>query len=381
MLSSIGKFIRNHVATTICVGLLLSGVAYAATVSLTYGTGTLLDTLAIALDPNADGDPSDCTAITAKQDAITDGSIGDGYVNLADLDNLAKELVTTQATTGASDTVEITGYFNDYKSYVLTITSDTTAQALTLYDEVAATPPNGTVLKIINGGANTLVFADTSGVQEIGATITLNEGNSITFVYITDRWFCTGSDTTNLAISSLDMGGGTFDVPNSNADVALADAGKVHLNTTDEQLSFHSAADGEISGEVSIGLIQTKIFDFDPVTLGATTLRRLPIILSIGDDAPEGIVITEWKVSFDADPTDELEFDLKRADAFLGVANAAVIDVCDTTNGVSSEDTNASINGGAAIANGKCVYIEQDATYAETGHVVTVQIWYYCEED
>jgi len=54
-----------------------------------------------------------------------------------------------------------------------------------------------------------------------------------------------------------------------------------------------------------------------------------------------GIHILAWKVSFEADPTTEVDLDLKRADAFIGVANSAVMDVLDTTAGVSSESTAA----------------------------------------
>src|SRR3990167_2288569 len=43
---------------------------------------------------------------------------------------------------------------------------------------------------------------------------------------------------------------------NAAADATLSSAGMSALNTTDEQLSFHSAADGEISGEAALSLIR-----------------------------------------------------------------------------------------------------------------------------
>jgi hypothetical protein len=65
------------------------------------------------------------------------------------------------------------------------------------------------------------------------------------------------------------------------------------------------------------------------------------------------ITITKIQITCDADPTTELDIDLKWADAFIGLANAAVIDVCDTAAGV------VLITSGfddATVAGGKCIY-------------------------
>jgi hypothetical protein len=115
---------------------------------------------------------------------------------------------------------------------------------------------------------------------------------------------------------------------------------------------------------------------FDPSAVGALTNKRLPIMFSVGEMAANGMIIGQWGLSFDAAPSAELAGDLKYADAFKGVANAAVIDVLDTTAGVSSETTAANINGGAAVASDKTIYIELDSAYAETGHaVVFSMLW------
>lgn len=169
-------------------------------------------------------------------------------------------------------------------------------------------------------------------------------------------------------------------ISNSAADTALGAAGNLHLNTTDEQLSFHSAADGEISGEASISLIYHRMWSFDPDAICDGAVDRL-FLMTVGDDAPEGITIDEWKCSFEADPTTEADLDLKRADAFIGVANAAVVDVLDTTTGTSSEDTDASINAGAVVANGKVLYLEFGTAYTETTHQIIFEFWYHLEED
>jgi len=65
------------------------------------------------------------------------------------------------------------------------------------------------------------------------------------------------------------------------------------------------------------------------------------------------ITITRINITCDANPTTELDIDLKWADAFIGMANAAVIDVCDTTDGT------VNITSGfddATVASGKCLY-------------------------
>jgi len=179
-----------------------------------------------------------------------------------------------------------------------------------------------------------------------------------------------------------DMNAATFEPPNSAADVALADAGNMHLNTTDEQLSFHSAADGEISGEVALSLIQHFAIAFDPSACFGTdsAVDRL-FLFTVKDQAIEGITIDEWTLSFEADPTTEFAGDLKRATAFIGVGSAAVMDVLDTTAGVSVEDTDANINGGAVAANGQVLYLESDVSYTETGHQMIFEMWYHAEED
>lgn len=68
------------------------------------------------------------------------------------------------------------------------------------------------------------------------------------------------------------------------------------------------------------------------------------------------ITITNLEVTCDADPDTEPTGDLKYADAFIGLANAVVINDFDTTNG---ERSDSSISSGS-VAAGKCIYIEFD---------------------
>ena len=172
-----------------------------------------------------------------------------------------------------------------------------------------------------------------------------------------------------------DFSGGSVTLPNSASDAALS-AGQIALNTTDKQLSVHNG-----TKEVAIPLIHTKSWSFDPDAVCDGAVDRLFLMTVASTWAPEGITITGWRVSFEADPTTEADLDLKFADAFIGVANATVMDVLDTTAGVSSETSAANINGGAAVAVGKVLYLEFGTAYTETTHQIIFEMDYEVEED
>ena len=181
--------------------------------------------------------------------------------------------------------------------------------------------------------------------------------------------------------ASLDLGGKTVEIPNQAAsDVTLTILGQIAVDDTDDSIAWHDGANGEIAGEVQLSAIQHKSWSFDPDAVCDGAVDRL-FLMTVGDEAPNGIIIDEWKVSFEADPTTEADLDLKYADAFIGVANAAVIDILDTTTGVSTEDTDASINAGAAVANGKVMYLEFGTAYTEANHQIIFEMWYHAEED
>jgi hypothetical protein len=65
------------------------------------------------------------------------------------------------------------------------------------------------------------------------------------------------------------------------------------------------------------------------------------------------------------------------ADAWIGLASGTTIDVLDTTNGVSSEDTNANIYSGNVIPNGKVVYFELNADPEGTCVQYIVSLWWF----
>jgi hypothetical protein len=169
---------------------------------------------------------------------------------------------------------------------------------------------------------------------------------------------------------------------NSADDDALAAAGDSALNTTDEQLSFHSAADGEISGEASLSLLRHYSRSFDPAAWydQESVFRSVPFF-KVGDDSPEGITITEWRVKYvGGDPTTELDADLicDTTPDFNVAAGATVMDVLDTTAGASTADTGFD---SATCANAAEVYLHFGADPTDANVIIAVDIWFYNEED
>jgi hypothetical protein len=169
---------------------------------------------------------------------------------------------------------------------------------------------------------------------------------------------------------------------NGAADVALGAAGEIHLNTTDEQISVHSAADGEISGEASISLLRHWSAAVDPSGWydQEATYRTIPIMF-VGDDAPDGITITEWKAAYvGGNPTTELDADIicDTTPDFNPAAGATVMDVIDTTAGASTADTGFD---SATCANGAQMYVRYGADPTDASVVVAIDIWFKNEED
>lgn len=101
---------------------------------------------------------------------------------------------------------------------------------------------------------------------------------------------------------------------------------------------------------------------FDPLALqGADT--QVGIIV----ETSAALTITNIKITLDASGN-EVAGDLKYADAFIGLANPVVINVCDTTSGVIDDSS----MGTAAVPSGKCVYFEFDSAPHDD---ITQMIW------
>jgi hypothetical protein len=153
-------------------------------------------------------------------------------------------------------------------------------------------------------------------------------------------------------------------------------AGRVGIDETNRRLKVGDGSTAFDSLREMATTVRYHAWSFDPKAVCDGAVDRL-FLMTVGDQYPRGFVATAWKLSFEADPTTEVDLDLKRADAFIGVANSAVMDVLDTTAGASSESTAANINSGAAVANGKVMYLEFGTAYTEANHQCIFELWGY----
>lgn len=251
------------------------------------------------------------------------------------------------------------------------------ADEFVAYDDTAGTSAKITWTNLLTAIQNTF---DAS--SELAAIMD-DETGSDTIVFATSPTIVTPTIAGSTMTGVNDAGGATsFEIPNSTSDATLTDTGQVHFNSTDEQFSFHSGEDGEITGEASISLLRHYTAVFDPSTMydQDATYHNIPLF-TVGDDAPEGIKIVEWKCDYSTgDPTTELDADLYFATDYAE-ADSTLIDVIDTTAGSSSEDINANIYSGNAIPNAKKVYISFGADPTDANVLVIFEMWFYNEED
>ncbi len=132
----------------------------------------------------------------------------------------------------------------------------------------------------------------------------------------------------------------------------------------------------EIAGLVPTNQIKHLSWSVDPGSWYDSDAEIF--LIEIGDDAPNGIIIDEWKTSCQINnPSPEVSATLHYADAWISLANAVTIDTLTTTSGTSSEDTDVNINGGAAIPNGKVMYILFTSDPEGTATQWHGDIWYH----
>ena len=221
---------------------------------------------------------------------------------------------------------------------------------------------------------------ETNTGENLGAGVGVYEGKSGTTLQFNsltspDSTVSISEDDPNDEID-LEVNG----IPQTAGDVTVTSTHNIEVDTVENQLviDFGSGGD-EGDGEAAFSPILKGSIAIDP---GAWYDTDTQVFLTeIGDEAPNGIIIDEWKCSCDVDPDVEINANLKYADAWIGLANSAVIDAIDTTNGASSEDTDANINGGAVVANGKVIYIEFDADPEGTCVQMIFTMWWHVEED
>ena len=204
----------------------------------------------------------------------------------------------------------------------------------------------------------------------------------------------TSNDARGIRYSAGDIeyndAGAWTDIGTGGGATQLSELSDVGVTTpTDKNVLV---ADGD-SWE-SRALVEADISDLDHTDVNAVHLTDSKVIeisfdpgawydsdtqvfiMEIGAEAPDGITVEKWSVSCNVDPDVEMNMDLKRADAWIGLANSAVMDVLDTTNGVSSETTEGNINGGAVVTTGKVIYLEFGADPEGTCVQLHVKITY-----
>ena len=175
-----------------------------------------------------------------------------------------------------------------------------------------------------------------------------------------------------------------IDITNDSGDptISFHGTGKAEfgqITSTDDFIHVVGAGD-EIAEEYLVGGPLHKSWSFDPVAVCAGDVDAL-LLMTVGDNAPNGIRIVEWSVSFSQDPGTEfgtVHVLLKRATAFIGQGSAATMGDLETTSVVSGEDTYTNINtDGSVVANGQVIFLDFDTAYTATGEQVIFEMWYY----
>jgi len=129
-------------------------------------------------------------------------------------------------------------------SVALTCTADPSAIVMT----EGGSETNESTVIITNVGSNTCTFADAAGVVELPGTITLEQYETMTLQYKTDRWVLNSFATNAISISSINIQSGTINGAirpiNQTADTytlgtnSTADSWGTYFTNTD------AAADG-----------------------------------------------------------------------------------------------------------------------------------------
>ena len=184
----------------------------------------------------------------------------------------------------------------------------------------------------------------TSGTTSAGVTI--RGGLRYLMTYGSDNQY-------HYERNELDQWGiGAWMLPQGTATAPITEGSIYHDTST----NLNTIGDGAVAQAVQMKT-DSHVWSFsiiDPAgTVGAT-----PVLIPLKTALPEAITITGINVTCDADPTTELTGDLKWADAFIGLGNAAVINDFDTAAGVRVD---TSITSGS-VASGKCLYLLFDAT-------------------
>jgi hypothetical protein len=187
-----------------------------------------------------------------------------------------------------------------------------------------------------------VLFDGTTGKKAKDAGVTLGAGTSGGVPYYSAAGVLGSSAA--LADNGVVIGGGAGAAPET---ISAATTTTHALFATAGAPAFRAIAAGDLPSQ------QVKKYLRGTVASPKDFYDNVDHEICLWPATDAAITITKIQITCDADPTAELDIDLKWADAFIGLGNAAVIDVCDTTAGV------VTITSGfddATVASGKCIY-------------------------
>lgn len=324
-------------------------------------------------------DDGDDTSVTIGP--VTDGTTTLGITGGLDVSGNVDAGTMTLASGSITDSGGAISFGDENVTILgtLTLGADDDISSITIHDAgtiVMYDDSDDTSITIgpVGDGTTTLGITaslDVSGQVDAG-TLTINSGS------ITDSSGAISFGDENISgTGAYDLGGAaSLEIPNANADVTANAGGELFYDESEDQYVGYDSQSGElVAEEFAFSPIKHLSFVLDPGSW--YDYNSTIFIMTVGDDAPSGIIIDEWKCSCNVDPDVEIDADLRYADAYIGLASAADIDEIDTANGVSSEDTDSNINSGNAVANGKVIYIGFDADPEGTCTQMIFEIWYH----
>lgn len=289
-------------------------------------------------------------AVTLGADVVEEDHIADNGVNSehyndgsVDLVHLAagvyaKDIVTTAPLTGATDNV------------LVGADADVTLAITVLKDIVTTSPLTGGTDDILPGADADITIAATIA-KDIVATspLTVNGGANLDNVIIgTDADITIAVGDAFVLNSTSDAIAGTL-----TADGLTLDANE--NITLGGQTLDHDGTNFAFSDDISVNAKRlTGNQHFRANFVNPNGLYDLDAEWCIVPVTEAALTVTRIDVTCHADPATELDFDLKWADAFIGLANAAVIDELNTTAGVTTITTGFD---DATVVAGKCIYI------------------------
>lgn len=213
-----------------------------------------------------------------------------------------------------------------------------------------------------------------AGTLGTGAYVFDNTVTGITDLSITGSLLHTGDANTHIAFTPdvITFTYGGVAVTGANITTALD-----HV-TADGSSHGHIDQDVQTSASPTFaGLTVAANIVSEPKHLIFTIINPFAVYdgdtqICVWAQTPAALTVTKIEVTCDADPATEIQGDLKWADAFIGLGNAAVINDFDTTAGVRSD---SSISSGS-VAGSKCIYIEFDAQPIEAITQINFDVTY-----